>query len=309
MLALPRVGDVYRISIQLDLQEPASISGTVAYLYTSAGTVLTGTNGAAGGQTGHEGDVSKRWDLYYDWATTGLSADDYTGKLVYTVGTETRSEWFEQTLLPVTSKYDRWVQTIGAVLQQERVGEALERLGYRDLMRAASMAVEEYSRFNPRVLQYSKTLTAGVWVYNLTDLTSWVNGFSELRPPIYPYDSTLQSRPALGPLDYVVDEAAGTYRFLYATPSAGEIALLDYTAPHTLSHTVDTLPAAHYYALTRYAAGLALEMLASGATASGKPGGGVDVVVSRTPAQDFSALARALKERAVGSWRPRSYSL
>jgi hypothetical protein len=250
--------------------------------------------------------------IAYRWTTSGAtSAEDYSVFLGFTVSGVTKYERFPVTVIPLYSKFDRWVDAVRSLVQENDAGEAAAGLSFRDYMEAVSEAVEDYSRDKPRKVTATETLSAGDWEYTLpaaaaSPITAgWINGFSRFTEFEYEVDDTLRTRP-LYPDDgsaYEVHEGLGVYRFLLATPAAGETARLRYTTYHSLTHTADTLPADDFRAVARYAAGCALLRYAGLASHTDGPALMADTVGFSDRSSRYTGLAATLKKEGQRLWK------
>lgn len=309
---LYRIGEAKRILHIVRHPEGTAfaVTSVAVSIWNSAGTAVV----TAGLGTAVPGTAAVEHDLYYLW--TPGTADDYTYLLSYLVGSETKALWGSVAVLPTTSKYDKYVLAIQDLLQEHTSGEDSQLLSYRDLMRAADLTVRRYSQDRPRELRTTVTLTASDWTYLLSDLATgqspaagWVNDFSQIVRVNYPRDTTLQSRTFLGPLDAEVDERAGEWRFVHASPSAGQTADVWWTTTHTLSHTIDTIPTVDFPSVCQWGTAEALLMLANAASHTDAPQQAAEFVSYRDKQQRYRQQAMDLKREAQAGWRKTVFSI
>lgn len=307
-----RVGEVKRISHKIASEDGStfSISSVAAYIYNSAGTAVV--DGTAGGVTAGTGVAAAEHEIFYLWNNSAGTAGTYTYQLRYVVGTQTLTVQGEATVLPLTSKYDKYVRRIIDWVLMSEAGDAQQLMSDAQLRDAALEAVRVYSTYKPRrVLKDAQSLTANVWEYSLW--SEWEDRFSMVEYFEYPIDATNQKRPLLtastdlrSSADVLIDEPRGKWLFRKIVPATGETYRAAITCRHTLSDATDTVTSeepADFDAVAEYAAGIALEQVAN--KFCGTEGQGIEaaVVNYRDKASQYSTQARRLRESAVRKWR------
>jgi len=290
-----RVGEKRAIAHTVSADDPFAVDRVSVALFDSVGTAVV--SGASGTITAVS---ATQYQLGYVWDTTGLAAGDYGYQLRYYVDAEELLIPGTVSLLPLTSKYDRWVTRVTAWIAENQVAEAQRQLTYTDLTQALQTALDRYELDQPRRILETVSLSAGVFEYSLP--SGWAGSFSRVASFEYPVDDTDQCRQYLEVFEWETDEALGTWRFTVDVPSAGQVARIYYTARHTLSHTADTIPADHFEAVSMYAAGVALLTLANLAAQTTGPGIGADLVSYRTKQQEYQSQAKELMRRAESLW-------
>lgn len=296
-----RIGTTLRVAFTWKFNEESNaITAGSLYVYDSAGSAISGSPFAA---TVTVVTANVEYRVYYPLATAGLSAGDYTGRMVYTATQAIDDDEVAFTLLPVTSKYDRWINRVRRLLQQSGLSESQASLSYRDLMDAVNTAAEAYSRARPRVIEWEQALTASDWTYSLP--AGWLPGVSQVLTAEYPVDATLQGRTYLLPRDVVIEEADSILYLVNHSPSAGETARFLYLGGYTLSHTEDNLPAAHFEAIAHAAAGAAAEMLGAGTAGTEAPELVAGAVNYRDVTSRYQATADRLWKKARLLWADR----
>jgi len=290
-----RVGEKRAIGHTVRADEPFAIDSVTATIYTSAGSTIV--NDASGTITAVS---ATEYQLAYVWDTTGRAAGDYVYQLRYQVDAEELLLPGLISLLPVTSKYDPWVQRVLGWIAESKVSEAQRQLSYVDVMQALQAAISRYELDQPRRILETVSLSAGQFEYDVP--SGWVEGRSRIQALEYPVQDTSQTRTYLDPSEWAVDGSRAKWRFTCQVPSAGETARLLYSGRHTLSHTEDTLPAQHFEAVSMYAAGEALLTLANLATQSTGPGYSADAISYRTKQQEYQSQARELRRWAETMW-------
>lgn len=292
-----RVGEVRKIAHVLSRETDFAVTTPLISIYDSAGTV-TAVSGAAG--TVDNGNNADEHEISYLW--TPSAAGDFRYQLTGVVGTETVACWGSIYVLPIVSKYDRWIQAVMGYVQEPGGGEEQQLLATRDYIRAIDAARQRYQRDWPRrrLNNAAGEVLTTAWEYALP--SDWVDGFSQILRFEYPVDSTVQSRPYLEPALYFVDALRSKWAFRDTAPSAGQYARFTYTTEHSLSHTEDTLPAHHFHALALYAAGEAMEYAANEATRTDARSVAAEVANFRTKQQERRSQAGLMKRQAVEAW-------
>lgn len=301
-----RVGEVRKIAHVLTSDDAFTAATVRISIYDSAGTV-TAVSAASG--TAVPGTSATEHEIYYVW--TPSAAGDFRYQMTAICGgTETIACWGSLYVLPVVSKYDRWLQTVQGIAQTATGGEEEQRLSTRDLIRAVDAARRRYQRDWPqKKLNHASgvVMTANDWEYALP--ADWVDDFSQILQFEYPVDATLQGRPYLQPWQYQVDYLRSVWVFTDISPTTGYYARFTYTTEHVLSHTEDSLPSHHFDAIATWAAGEALEYLANEATGTDSRTIAADAVNYRTKQQERRSQAAALKAQAVQMWQTAVWSL
>jgi hypothetical protein len=129
-------------------------------------------------------------------------------------------------------------------------------------------AVIQYSLDRPRERVISVAGTGGAY-YNVTNLTGWVNDWSRIvriEYPVTTLSGTQTSKQTYVDLERVsiVRDASNYYLHLDGySPSAAEAMLVEYTTPHTLDASTDTIPTPHFDAVCDLAAAFCCNRLAS----------------------------------------------
>jgi hypothetical protein len=300
-----RVGEVHKIAHVLTRDDAFTAATVVVNFYDSAGA-LYGTANQAG--TASPGTSATEQEISILW--TPAAAGDYRYQMTAVCGSETIACRDSLYVLPVVSKYDRWIEAVQGIAQTAAGGEEEQRLSTRDLIRAIDAARRRYQRDWPqRKLNHASgvVMTADDWEYALP--SDWADGFSQILQFEYPVDATIQSRAFLDPTQYAVDPLRSVWVFNDINPSTGYYARFTYTAEHVLSHTADTLPSHHFDAIATWAAGEALEYLANEATRTDSRTVAADAVNYRTKQQERRSQAATLKAQAVQMWANPVWSL
>lgn len=294
-----RLGETKKIAHLVNADAAFTISTATVVIYDSAGSAVVTANASV-----DNGDPATEHEVFYVWNPS--AAGDYTYLLKYTVGGQSLSIRGEVLVLPVTSKYDRYVRRVESWVQETAMGEEQQNLSYRAYMDSLDAAVVKFNQKHPRRLQDTVALSAGVFEYDLP--ADWDEDFSVVEEFEFPVNDATQSKCYLDAGDYLVDEVRGKWRFTCNTPGAGESARLTYRARHQVTHTLDTLPAAHFEALCQYAAAQALLKLANKAVQTSARPIGADLVEYRTKQQEYLAQAKFLMKEAETAWGTSSAS-
>jgi hypothetical protein len=299
---IARIGTPYRLAFEwtFDADTPNAITAAAVHVYDSAGLAIAGSPFTG---TANEIAANVKYRPFHNLTTSGLPAGDYTGRFVYTSTHPIDDDEFWFSLLPVTSKFDAWYERMRRVVMDSQYGEGTTTASFRDYMEAALEAVDEYSKVKPRHLEEALTLAAGDFTYALP--LTWSNGLSEVLSLEYPEEATWQSKSFLQERDYRIDEVDGLLYLTRHTPSAGQTARLLYTARHTLSHTVDTIPAGDFRAVSLFAAACLLRSLANRAAGTDSSALQAQAVNYRDVTQRYMAQADALTKQARREWRDR----
>ncbi len=244
-------------------------------------------------------DEATQHEIYYQWNTTGVATGHYVYVITYNVGTQAIKLRGEASVLPIVSRYDRWIRQIRDWIKDTPIGEAQALISETQYRTAANQAVKAYSAVRPRRMTHEQVLTTA-WEYDLPE--DWDNEASLIERFDYPYEETTQLPYVLEAGDYFVDPMLGKWRFLYVRPSAGEIARFFYSVPHTLNDTTDTIPTDDFESVAKYAAGVALGMLASKSIHSSAPDIGADFVSYRTKRQEYQSQAERFMTEASALW-------
>lgn len=292
-----RVGETKRLHHKVEADAAFTVTSVSLRIYDSAGDQITGSpftgTASSGSETSH--------DVYYNW--TPAAAGDYTYLLLYTVGSETRGIRGEVTVLPVTSKFDKWVKRVTDWMVESEVGEAQQLLSYRQLRDACLTAVRKFEESHPRRKlndSAGETLSANTWEYALP--ADWSDEFSRIESFEYPVDADVQERPYLEPWEVEVDELRDKWYFVERVPTAGQKARFTYTLRHTLDDATDTIPTTRFDSVSMYAAGVALLQAANEACRKSDPQRGAGIVGQRTKQQEYSSQAKTLMDRAMDLW-------
>lgn len=294
-----RIGASPRITHTV--QAGSTPTAVTAKLYDADGLEVASITGSASA-----GDAEDLFDVSFVLPTSGRDAGDYVYTLSYTVGSVTEVLRGELSLLPVVSKFDRWVRRICDWMLETSKGEE-RQLSWRQFREATREAVWEYSKVCPHLRTEDVTLTEDVWAYDLPD--EWVVGASQIEAVEYPVDDTEQVREWLSRGEWLVDEARNEWRFTSWEPDLGDAARLYYRTPHAVrdaagtTAAADTVPDRDFGAVAQYAAGLCLDILANEAPRRNDPQAGAAIVGARTKSQEYSSRARAMREEAMERWQ------
>lgn len=174
-----------------------------------------------------------------------------------------------------------------------RVRDGASKLDSTNLDVAIAGALAEYQRARPREVSVVVD-GAGTFDYTVSSaLTAFVEGLSQIREIVYPYDATEQAPTALERDQWALVRVNGTLklRFLSATPTASEDFHVAYTAPHTLDANGSTVWAADEEALADLAASYACEALAGHYQQTSESSLSADSVERRSIADGYRSQA------------------
>lgn len=258
------VGKPLLISHVVSADTAFAVNNALITIWSSAGTAVL-TNQVAEAEPSY-GTEALEHQLSYLWSNPA-TADDYRYLLV---PDDSLSDPIPGVILiwPTTSLLDRYIVRVRGWLQDPQAGEDQRSLSLRDYRDGLKAAVDAFSvgtvdektgklhGANPRRVVATVSLSAGVWQYNLSSLTSYESRFSRFVRLEYPVDVTAQTKYLLGREDWEELPDEGVWRFKNAVPVAGEQAAITYTARHSLTHTQDTLPTYAFESVCQYAAGL-----------------------------------------------------
>jgi hypothetical protein len=264
-----------------------------------------GASGSVDGQTAYypftatTGDY--RWELAYDVAATGF------------LGGQHRIRRGRLLVWPAlgASLLDPYINLTQGVMQEADFGVDPARLSLRDYRDVVRGAVREYEKDRPREIVFEFTTADSTYEYDLPDgegaepVAPWVNRFSRFLDPAftYPPDDT-RLNPLYPPPQDQIDEVRGVWRFLNVYPPIPGTIRLNYTTRHTLTHTADTLPAVDQEAVCRYAAGLALQRLATVAAGTNETQTEAQIVSYGTQFERYMKQAALLKAEGKALWQP-----
>lgn len=159
--------------------------------------------------------------------------------------------------------------------------------------RAIGLALSRYSADRPRSLVEDVTSTGG---QALPLPAGWVSGESVLQGIETPVGqippAALQSS-----LWSIYRGPLGEELRIARSLLAGEVARLTFSAPHLLSATEDTIPAAHREAVACYTASLLAEQVATVHANAADPTIGADRVDQAHPAREWAARAKSYRNR------------
>lgn len=110
---------------------------------------------------------------------------------------------------------------------------------------ALAAAVEHYSELWP--LRAELELAPGSTKYDLPD--DWVDGFSAVLGVRDDVDANTPPRRYYPPAVRIVGTVAGQQQLVFGSALRGTDVKLEYTLPHTLDETTNTVPARHHEAL------------------------------------------------------------
>ena len=170
-------------------------------------------------------------------------------------------------------------------------------LGEAERIFAISAALKKYSGHRPRIVVEDEVGTAS-FDYAVTLLADWTEGFSTIKSVEYPVDDTEATASILDEEAWrIYQKPAGKYlRLLEDTPAATENLRIDYTALHTCTDAVCTVPAFDEEALQMLAAALFCEMLAAYYAQTSDSTIQADSVDHKSKASEYSARARAYRK-------------
>lgn len=159
-------------------------------------------------------------------------------------------------------------------------------------------AIEEalggrYSKDRPRMLVVDLTGNGAQYEWDLSAVTGWQSGFSQIVQIEYPQGE--QTPIFLDNDDWTFYESptARFLRFAFALTS-GKKARVQFTATHGLD--ASSMPEADFYALGALAASLAAQRLAALYAQIGDSSIAADTVNYRTKSQEYMTLARRLEK-------------
>jgi hypothetical protein len=307
-----RVGESKRLAHSVTSPDGTAfvVSAVVITLYPPTGTPITGAG------TADPGTSAISQEVYYNWTPTVVG--DYSYLLSYTVGAQTIDIRGAVSVLPAASLYETkgYFQRVLRALAEADVDEGQMDLAARDLMDALAVSVLAYSQKYPRLLQRDVSLDGATWEFPLaydvdagTGLPGWLDEYSAIQRIEPRVDATQQYRITLPLGQWEIDLRRGVWRFLYYRGSSGDVARLDYTGLHTLSHTVDTLPAQAFEPICRYAAAHLCEgPKATRAAGTEAPEQGAGLVSRRDQTARFQAQADRLRKEALRLWKRRVFA-
>lgn len=179
-------------------------------------------------------------------------------------------------------------QTLVTKLVRDDTG----KIAADDRDKAIALAVQRYSQDRPRA-KVADIVAAGS---NLLDLPAgWESGFSVLRSLEYPIGNVPPSLLDEGGIQLYESPSAVKIMTASAIPN-GESARATFSIRHTLDGATDTIPAHHQEAVATWAAGVALDQLASFFSGESDSTIGADAVNQRTKGQEFAARARTMRK-------------
>ena len=159
-------------------------------------------------------------------------------------------------------------------------------------------AIEEalggrYSKDRPRRLVADLTGDGAQYEWDLSTITGWQNGFSQIVEIEYPQGERVPI--VLEDSDWTIYESptARFLRFRFALAS-GKKARVQFTASHAVD--ASSMPDADFYALGALAASLAARRLSALYAQIGDSSIGADTVNYRTKSQEYMTLARRLEK-------------
>jgi len=238
--------------------------------------------------------------ISYILDTSPLDVGDYTYTMTYTKGRSLEEIVIpgEFTILPPTSKFDRYVQRVIDWLAETHISEAQRELSYKQYRNAILAAVREYEKTHPQKKTLTIDAVSGVYDYDLPP--EWQEGVSQISRIEYPVGAGPGHTYHVGD-EYEVDEAEGVIRF-FMNLTTGQQFKLWFTAPQVLSNTTDTLPDKHFEPITQYAAGVALMMLANKAAQTAQYQIGAQGVTYDGKSQLYAKQSEEMKAEALKAW-------
>ena len=159
-------------------------------------------------------------------------------------------------------------------------------------------AVEEalggrYSKDRPRRIVADVTGNGSQYEWNVTTITGWQDGFSQITAIEYPQGERVPTLLDDGDCTIYQSPTARMLRFRFALAN-GKVARVQFTAPHALD--ASSMPDADFYAVGTLGASIAARKLAAVYTQIGDSSIAADTVNYRTKAQEYMALARRLEQ-------------
>ncbi len=179
-------------------------------------------------------------------------------------------------------------------LVRGHVQDAAEKLSGTDLTAAIEEAISgRYSKDRPRTLLSDLLGDGAQFEWDLTTLTGWQTGFSQVVQIEYPQGE--RAPHYLEDEDWLIYEspAARFLRFSF-TLTSGKTARVKYTAPHAAD--ASTVPDADFYAIASLAASLVAKRLSALYAQTGDSSIAADTVDYRSKSQEYAALARRLEK-------------
>ncbi|MEN6639567.1 MAG: hypothetical protein ABFC95_10250, partial [Smithella sp.] len=164
-------------------------------------------------------------------------------------------------------------------------------------IQAISAAVAKYSSHRPREV-IEEVDGDGTFDYLLSDLTSWLEGFSSIKTVEYPVDDTAQEPNILQDDAFkIFKKAAGSYlRFQEDAPSASEDFRITYTALHVCTNALCTIPASDEQAVQMLAAANFCQMIAAYYAQTQDSTIQADSVDHKSKASAYAGRARAYNQ-------------
>lgn len=170
-----------------------------------------------------------------------------------------------------------------------------------DLDAAISSARAEFEKVRPLIAVQSVVGT-GTHKYSLTDsspiLTGFVDGLSEIKSIVCPYDSTAQAITPLEDEDWKLVRLAGGLWLWFPdlSPTSSQYMLIEFTKAHTCDKSTLTVLAADYEALADLSACHALLILANAYVQSVDGSITADAVNRQSKASEYRSMAGAFRK-------------
>jgi len=162
---------------------------------------------------------------------------------------------------------------------------------------AISQAVKEHSKRRPQIIVEDETGDGG-FDYAVTDLASWVAGFSVIKTVEYPVDDDDETPDILQDDEWrMYQTPSGVFlRFKEDTPEATESFRVTYTALHTCTDTACTVETFDDEAVQTLAAAFFCDMLATFYAQNQDSTIAADSVDHTSKSRDYAARAKAYRK-------------
>ena len=162
---------------------------------------------------------------------------------------------------------------------------------------AISQAVKEHSKRRPQIIVEDETGDGG-FDYAVTDLASWVAGFSVIKTVEYPVDDDDETPDILQDDEWrMYQTPSGVFlRFKEDTPEATETFRVAYTALHTCTDTACTVETFDEEAVQALAAAFFCDMLATFYAQNQDSTIAADSIDHTSKSRDYAARAKAYRK-------------